>query len=270
MKLGIIAQPVRESFIAAQQKGLDFLEFCINPNNDADEFLGHLRQIREWMIESKVSVQSIGRWKSNRIDADGQPIEHELELSYRLIDAAAALACPNFVCGCNFVEGLSYYQNCTSAIEYLNKLITYAKGSGIRISTYNCRKVNFIHNPMAWTMIHGHIDGLGIKYDPSHSRYAGADYLCETAEWGDRIYHVHLKGSLIVNGQRFDDPPAGLDQTDWKSFLSILHAKQFSGGLSIEPHSATWTGELGERGVDYTIAYMKKLIFRLDDRKEEE
>jgi len=262
MKLGIIASPKEESFKMARSKGLDFLEFCINPVNNAEEFFNDLPRIKQWMEEYGVEVGSVGRWKSNRIDEKGNIIPEELELSYRLIDAANYLNCTNFVCGCNYVDTLSYYENCTAAIEYFSKLIEYSRDKNVRISTYNCRKVNFVHNPMAWTIIHGHLKELGIKYDPSHSRYAGADYLKEIAEWGDRIYHFHVKGSLIIGGQRFDDPPAGLDQTDWGAVISILLAKNYTGGLSIEPHSSVWTGELGDKGVDFTINYMKKLLFR--------
>ena len=42
--------------------------------------------------------------------------------------------------------------------------------------------------------------------------------------------------------------------------MSILYAKGYNGGLSIEPHSENWRGELGKKGVDFTINYMKKLI----------
>lgn len=262
MKLGIIAPPVEESFAAAQKKGLDFLEFCINPNHDAEAFLGSVSQIKGWIQKYRVTVQSVGRWKSERICRDGSLNEAELELSYRLIDAAGQLGCPNFVCGCNYVDELSYYQNCTSAIGYLSRMLDHARGKGIQVLTYNCPKGTFIHNPMAWTLIHGHLKELGIKYDPAHSRFSGADYLKEAADWGDRIGHVHLKGSLMVNGQRFDDPPAGMDQTDWKSILCILRARNYTGGLSIEPHSKVWTGELGDQGVEYTIRYMKELLFR--------
>jgi sugar phosphate isomerase/epimerase len=65
---------------------------------------------------------------------------------------------------------------------------------------------------------------------------------------------------LIIDGKRFDDPPAGLDQTDWGAFFSILYAKNYQGGLSIEPHSQVWKGELGEKGVNFTVNYMKKLL----------
>jgi len=130
----------------------------------------------------------------------------------------------------------------------------------VKISTYNCDWNNFVDNDMAWTMIHGYLPELGIKFDPSHSRYAGRDYLKEMRDWGDRFYHVHIKGSVIIDGERFDDPPAGLDQTDWKSFMAVLYAKGYDGGLSIEPHSHNWEGELGEKGIDYTVEFLKNLV----------
>ncbi len=63
-----------------------------------------------------------------------------------------------------------------------------------------------------------------------------------------------------MNGKRFDDPPAGMDMTNWGAFLSILYAKGYQEGLSIEPHSDNWKGELGYKGVDYTIDFIQKLI----------
>ncbi len=261
MKLGIIASPKVESFAEAASIGLEFLEFCINVNSDVDEFLRDVEKLKIASQQTGVAVGSIGRWGSDRIGKNGI-IEEELKRSYQLIDAAANLGCGNFVCGCNYVEELSYYENCTLAIEYFSKLLEYGKAKNVNISVYNCHWNNFVHNSMAWTIIHGHLPDLGIKFDPSHSRYAGSDYLKEMRDWGHRFYHVHIKGSVIVDGERFDDPPAGLDQTDWGTFMSILYAKQYKGGLSIEPHSDTWTGELGDKGVNFTIEYMKSLLFR--------
>ncbi|MBB3110929.1 sugar phosphate isomerase/epimerase [Paenibacillus phyllosphaerae] len=262
MKLGIIAQPVEESFNRAQRMGLEFLEFCINEGNDGEDFYRSRAQIKEWMQVYGQQIASVGRWKSVRIDQEGRVIPSELEICRKLIDTASDLGCENVVVGCNYVEERSYYENCTSAIAFFTMLMEYAQGKGVHISTYNCRKVNFVHNPAAWTIIHGHLKELGIKFDPSHSRYFGGDYLQETLDWGDRYRHVHLKGSMIVGGQRVDDPPAGLDQTDWKTFLSLLRVKGYTGGLSIEPHSPVWTGELGEQGIQYTIRYMNELLFR--------
>ncbi|MCL7748469.1 sugar phosphate isomerase/epimerase family protein [Halalkalibacter alkaliphilus] len=260
MNLGIIAKPTEESFQSAKDKGLQFLEFCINDGHDVEGFYNDRFQLKKWVEQYDIQVGSIGRWKSLRIDQKGQVIESELEKCFKLIDAASELNCSNFVCGVNYVPDLSYYENCTAAIRFLSRLVEFAKSKNVTVSTYNCRKGNFVNTPEAWKVVHGHVTELGIKYDPSHCRYDGGDYLKETMDWGDRFQHVHLKGSLMVDGKRVDDPPAGLDQTDWKTFLSLLRVKGYDGGLSIEPHSLIWTGELGEKGVNYTISYMKNLL----------
>ena len=139
-------------------------------------------------------------------------------------------------------------------------MIARGKEKGVKIAVYNCRWNNFVNNPMAYTVIHGYLKDLYIKYDTSHCIYDGGDYLQETKDWGDRFIHVHLKGSLVIGGKRFDDPPAGMDQTNWGAILSALYAKGYNGRLSIEPHSETWKGELGDKGVDFTIKYFRGLI----------
>jgi sugar phosphate isomerase/epimerase len=261
MKIGIIDYEMNEAaFQKAKKRGIDFLEFCINVNSDLQGFIENVEQIKDWSKTYEVGIGSIGRWGPNRIDTSGMVIEEELQNSFRLIDAASELQCENFVCGCNYVENLSYFENCQAAISFFSRLIEYGHKKNVKISTYNCDWNNFVKSEMAWTIIHGHLKDLGIKYDPSHSRYAGRDYLKEMRDWGERFYHVHIKGSLIVDRERLDDPPAGLDQTNWGSFMSILYAKQYKGGLSIEPHSNIWKGDLGEKGIDFTHAMLKKYI----------
>ncbi|MCQ6561025.1 sugar phosphate isomerase/epimerase family protein [Paenibacillus mendelii] len=260
MKLGIIASPEAASFHQAHAKGLEFLEFCINIGSDIDAFLSSVPALKQASEQTGVQVASIGRWGTDRISKEGI-VEEELQASFRLIDTAAELECPNFVCGVNYIEELSYYDNATLAIEYFRKLIEYGTPKGVQIAAYNCHWNNFVDNELAWTIIHGHLPELGIKFDPSHSRYAGRDYLKESRDWGSRFRHVHIKGSVIIDGQRFDDPPAGLDQTDWGTFMAILYGTGYSGGLSIEPHSHVWNGELGDKGVQFTIDYMRKFMF---------
>lgn len=261
MNLGIITSPREESFIQAKENGLDFLEFTINAGDDGKDFGAIIDDIKKWMNDYDISIGSIGRWKSDRIDREGNIIEEELEICYRLIDVASELKCTNFVSGCNYIEVLSYYENCSAAINFFSKLIAYGKTRGVKISAATCHKNNFVNNHMAWTMIHGYLEELGIKYDPSHSIYAGQDYLKEARDWGHRFYHVHLKGSFIIDGERFDDPPAGLDETNWSLFMSILYAKNYDGGLSIEPHSPHFVKERGEKGIKYTIEYFRKMMF---------
>ncbi|WP_113675568.1 sugar phosphate isomerase/epimerase family protein [Vallitalea guaymasensis] len=261
MNLGIIADPTEESFIMAKNKGLDFIELCININVDVDEFISNVDQIIQWINAYNVKIGSIGRWGSNRIDEKGNICQDELEKEYKLIEACKKLGCGVYVCGCNEQESLSYLENCQAAINFFEKLLAYGKELGIKIATYNCRWNNFVYSEKAWNIIHGQLDELGIKYDPSHSYYDDNDnYLSEIAKWGNRFYHFHVKGALKVDGKRYDDPPAGMDQLDWNSIMAILYKVGYDGNLSIEPHSATWKGELGDKGVDYTIKYMSNLV----------
>lgn len=261
MKLGRIAWITEEDFRSAKERGMAFIELDVNDR--AQEFLDHAAEIKERSQRYETPVGAVGRWGSDRITADGIN-EEELTLEKRLIDETANLGCGIYITGCNYVEALSFYENCTLAIRYFEQLIAYGKEKGVRIATYNCRWNNFVCTPEVYRIIHGYLKDLWIKYDPSHSIYDGGDYLQEARDWGDRFLHVHLKGSLVIGGERFDDPPAGMDQTNWPAFLAILYAKGYeekgSGQLSIEPHSPNWKGELGEKGIDYTIRYFRNLI----------
>lgn len=260
MRLGRIAAPREESFVQAKAMGLEFLEFCEDVNRDHEAFLKDIPTLQKASKETGVSVGSVGRWGADKFDAQGQVIEEELNICKRLIDAAQELESPVFITGTNEVPGISYYQNVTNAIHFFEELIAYAQPRGVQIATYNCRWANFVHSDPAWTLIHGHLNNLMIKYDTSHCIYAGGDYLEETKKWGSRFAHVHIKGAMRVGGERFDDPPAGMDETNWGAFLAALYAVGYNGNLSIEPHSQTWRGNLGEKGLAFTIQYLRQFI----------
>jgi len=58
-----------------------------------------------------------------------------------------------------------------------------------------------------------------------------------------------------------DAPPAGMDSVNWGAVFATLYNIGYNYLVSIEPHSDVWLGELGERGILYTIDYMRKLVF---------
>ena len=261
MKLGIIGGNDKESIDRAKKLGLDFIECDVNVGEDVDGFLERSKEIVNYSKRKGIAFGAVGRWGSIRIDKDGI-IEEELQNDLKLIEAASILGAPVYITGCNYVEEISYFQNCIYAMEFFQKLMDAGKDKGVKIAVYNCRWKNFVCDDMAWTIIHGHLKDLGIKYDPSHCVYAGGNYIDEMNKWGDRFYHVHVKGSLSTSeGERIDDPPAGLDQTNWGAYMGILYKKGYDGNIAIEPHSATWQGELGEKGVKFTVDYIKKFIF---------
>ena len=257
MTLGMISWIREEDFQRVKAKGLSYIELDVNDR--VKEFLDALEQTKEYSKKYDLPVAAIGRWGSARIDENGIR-EEELAIEYSLIDAAAELGTGIYITGCNYVDSLSYYENCSFAIAYFEKLIAYGKEKNIKIATYNCRWNNFVCNAEAYKIIHGYLKDLYIKYDTSHCINAGGDYLQETRDWGKRFIHVHLKGAVKIEGKVYDNPPAGMDQTDWTSFMGILYGLGYDGGLSIEPESAYWHGELSDRGVDYTIRYFRNMM----------
>lgn len=261
MKLGMISPTHDEAGIKKiKDLGLSYAEFDIN----ADD-ISYLKveEIKKALIEYKVSLSAVGRWGRNRIESNGSFNKKEQKDEFDLIDLCDTLDCPVYITGINYVETLSYFENVTAAIGYIQALIAYAAGR-VKIATYNCHWNNYIDKPQEWEIVHQHIKELGIKFDPSHTINGGREYMPEAVKYGNRFMHVHLKGTINIDGKRIDDPPAGLDTINWGALLSVLRYHKYEGMLSIEPHSETWQGILGEKGVRFTIDYFKKLLFSND------
>jgi sugar phosphate isomerase/epimerase len=259
MKLGIITGHDRAGLKWVKDLGLEYGEFDVN-GDDVKYVTDNIKDIKAAMTEYGVGISAVGRWGRDRLNKDLTVNEKERNDEYDLIDFCEKVGCPVYICGVNYVEGFSYYSNISAAINYIQSLVDYAAGRE-KICTYNCSWNSYIDKPHEWDIIHGHIKELGIKFDPSHTVNGGRDYMQEAVNYGNRFCHVHLKGTINVDGKRVDDPPAGLDSINWGALLSVLRYHKYAGMLSIEPHSETWQGEIGEKGVRFTIEYFKKLLF---------
>ena len=181
------------------------------------------------------------------------------EKYFALLDTAIGLGAKTFVCGVNKDESISLYKNYVNAIDFLGSLIERADGK-IKIAVQNCHWNNFILSPKEWEVVLGELPELWLKYDPSHAYKRGDDYLAELSDWGERIAHFHIKGVVRAGSRAVDDPPAGMDDINWGAVFAILYARGYNGDLSIEPHSKTWSGELGDAGVVYTRNFIEKFI----------
>lgn len=252
-------------FKSVAAKGLKGIEFCINDKYDSGEVLAKKEKIKAYSEKYGVKVVSIGRWGMDRLDENGEIIYEALVHDKNLIDLASFVGCPVFNVGANYSEKLTYYENCRAAIKYFSTLIDYARGKNVKLAVYNCDWSNFVYEEKAWSVILGALPELGIKYDISHCLHRNGSYLREMRDWGNRIYHFHVKGTLIIDGESFDDPPAGLDQTNWGAAMDLLYCSNYDGALSIEPHSGYWKGKKGQWGIDFTIKYISRFIMSEED-----
>ncbi len=265
MKLGIICSYENEStFESVKNLGLDGMEFTVNHNIDSEKFLSDVPTIKARLEKYGLLCLSTGRWGMKRIDENGNIIPEALQHDKNVILGASQLNCPVFNCGCNYAVNRSLKENYEIAINYFSLLSDFAKDKNVKIAIYNCDWENFIVSPVQWEVILGSLPDIGIKYDTSHCIYRGGNYLSEMANFGDRFYHFHAKGSLVIDGKRYDDPPVGMDTTSWGAVFDILYTKNYSGAVCYEPHSQYWTGKKGRWGIDFSIDYLKKFIMPED------
>lgn len=270
MRLGIIRHWNEEGFVYASKKGLDCLEFCINDDEAAADFLLRAGDIRKWAEQYGIPVASAGRWSGMRVNPEGMINEAAKQSDKELIEAAAKIGCPVFNCGVNYAQSKSYDENIEIAAAYLGELVECGKENGVKVAAYNCSWDNFVTNPEAWSKILPRVEGLGIKYDPSHAAEANRDYLAELRDFGKYVRHVHIKGVVKIDGHVYDNAPAGLDMIPWGAVMDLLYANRYAGALSIEPHSSYWSGRRGEWGIDFTIKYMRQFLMpnELDEAQD--
>ncbi len=299
MKLGIIVPPKAESFDRAKALGLDFVEFDCNPPDFFGVPVAELTAVQEELKTASqrtgVEVGAVGRWASHILDEKGEVKPAEWEDVKAVIDFGAYLGAKHYLCSVNYVQELSYYQNITAAIHVLNDIVAYAKERGMETAIVNCcMGDNYIRTPEQWKLVLSEVPGLGIKYDPSHSFVHGGQngaYLEEGLEWGAHFQYCHVKGVIQRGDSRepqqwammdflkthpelkdellakafagnnwYDNPPAGIDVINWRAFFAILYKYGYDGYLAIEPHSPTWQGEKGEKGIRYTVKYIRDLM----------
>ena len=261
MKLGIIRGYNEDAFRYVKDHGLDFIEVCSNFDPESEDFIANIDKTKALIEKYELPILSVGRWNAEVVK-DGEISADTVVLLKKQIDAVSAIGCPVFNLGVNRDEGISLYKNYVLAVEYLREMIEYAGDKNVKVALYNCAWGNFLCEPKAWEIVLPELPELMIKYDCSHSYGRRADYLKELNDWLPRVAHMHVKGSIIVDDKYVDDPPAGLDALRWTEIFALIYKHGYDRTLSIEPHSATWQGDLGERGICYTIDFIRKMMLR--------
>ncbi len=120
-----------------------------------------------------------------------------------------------------------------------------------------------------------HREAFGFNYDPSHFGYQGVDYVAFIEEFGDRIYHAHMKdvwwsdrpkrsgvfGGHLDFGHRdryWDFRSIGRGNIDFEEIIRALNRVGYDGPLSIEWEDG---GMDREHGAEEACAYVKSVDF---------
>lgn len=260
LNLGMINTWDEKGFKDVASRGLGYVEFCVNPfdENETDDFLSHIGEIKALSAKYGVKIGSMGRWGEKIQNDDGTLNEERFKYHTMLIKAASELSCPVYNCNIDYNKNRSYRDNCEFSIMALRRLVEYGKKLNVKIAVYNCG--GGMSTPKEWEIVIPAVPGLGIKYDISHAMERNADYMAEIEDWAEHFYHFHLKGCGYINGVHYDDPPIGLDDINWGAVFTMLYTKGYRGMVSLEPHSGYWQGGMGSWGVDYSVKFAKQFI----------
>lgn len=259
MRLGRIQNDFSAAgFDLVKAQGLEFVEFCCNYEEHVHRLIDAKESIKKEIARTGIDVSSVGRWNNN-IQENGVIVPERLSLYLELMETAIELGAKVFVVGCNRDKSISLYRNYENAVSFFRTLIERADGR-IKVAVEHCDWNNFITSPKQWEIVLDELPELYLKYDASAHCYRGEDYLAPLSDWAHRVAHVHIKGVVRAGKNAVDDPPAGMDDINWPAIFAILYSRGYNGDLSIEPHSKTWSGELGNAGVLFTRDYIRKFM----------
>jgi sugar phosphate isomerase/epimerase len=258
VRIGFITNGTEQDLQFAKENGFPCVE--INIHNNLAEWEARKETYKEWLERYGIEVNAMGLWGRNFISPDESERERCFDELRRHIELASFFGAKVIMVGGGYNEGQPIKEQALRACELFPPYIELAESKGLKFAFYNCHWTNHITGPEAWDIVLDKLPTVGIKFDPSHPFYDGLDYLQHARDYGHRFYHIHAKGCVKIAGKPFDDPPAGMDQIDWRSLFAILYKHNYQGDINLEPHSPTWLGERYYKGLLFSKRFLEQFI----------
>lgn len=258
MRIGLITNGTEVDLEFARENRIPCLE--INIHQDLHAWETRKASYRTSLEKHGIEINAMGLWGRNYISHDEAERALCLDELKRVIDLCAFFGAKVMMTGGGDNPEQVTEFKASFACEILKPMVDYAESKGLQFAFYNCHWTNHITGPLAWDIVMEKLPTVGIKFDPSHPFYDDHDYLQHTRDYGHKFVHAHAKGGLKVGGKPCYDPPAGLDQIDWKSLFALLYMHNYTGDINLEPHSETWSGERYYRGILFSKRYLESLI----------
>ncbi|MGB9717986.1 MAG: sugar phosphate isomerase/epimerase family protein [Thermoproteota archaeon] len=237
---------LRKTLEWAEAKGFKSISIGTGPGSSffkVKEVVSNPRVVKDVLSSSKVIVSAIGFY-GNPID----PVEENRRVAKGffkdLIEAAYRIEVPVVTGWIGLYPG-SVEDNIREIGKTWPEIINLAEDRGIRIAIENCPG-NIAYRPDIWRRIFEAIPSrnLGLEFDPSHLICQMIDAVRAADEFGDRIYHTHVKDAQILwdrvaeNGIRSEGwcphRLPGFGELDWADFITILKKHKYDYALSIE------------------------------------
>lgn len=237
---------LRRTLEWAEAKGFKSISIATGPGSsffNVNEVVSNPRVVKDVLNSSKTIVSAIGFY-GNPIDPVEEKRKTAREFFKQLIEAAYRIEVP-VVTGWIGLHPGSVEENIREIGRTWPEIINLSEDRGIRIAIENCPG-NIAYRPDIWRRIFEEMPSrnLGLEFDPSHLICQMIDAVRAADEFGDRIYHTHMKDAQILwekvaeNGIRSEGwcphRLPGFGELDWADFITVLKKHKYDYALSIE------------------------------------
>jgi sugar phosphate isomerase/epimerase len=118
--------------------------------------------------------------------------------------------------------------------------VEQAGEADLLIALYPVHGNSFFQGIADYERVWESVPDVGIKLDPANILHHGDDYLPILRDHGERVFHVHIKEHLYVDGELASQPAAGMGDIEWGKVMAFLYEAGYEGYLTIEPHGPVW------------------------------
>jgi sugar phosphate isomerase/epimerase len=244
MKLGFIAQNdlpgLAEDARFAAEHGFAGLEF--NYWSDFKALTADtVQQMRAILDRHHVRTSALGLWGWNHISPEPEERAESLRHLGQAIDFAHKLGATILITGGGQLPAASLEENAAALAQVFPPFVQRARDAGLKIALYPVHGNSFLTGIEAYEHVWRHMPEVGIKLDPANLLHHGDDYLPILRDYGHRVFHLHVKEHLYLNGELASQPAAGMGDVHWGKVMAFLHEHNYDGYLSFEPHGPLWS-----------------------------
>ena len=202
-----------------------------------------VREMRAILDRHGVACSALGLWGWNHISPD--PAEREASLAQlsRAIEFATALGASVLITGGGKIPDAAPEANADEFANVFPPYIERVQAAGMQMAMYAVHGNSFFTSVADYERVWDKGIDVGVKLDCANWQHHGDAYLPLLRDHGDKVYYVHIKEHVYLDGELVSQPAAGMGDIEWGKIMAFLYEHAYTGYLTIEPHGAKWGRE---------------------------
>lgn len=237
MQLGFVAHNDVHDFEAdcrfAARHDFSILDITI-PQTSPHITIQTAQRMRQILDAYGLHCASYGLWGINHIATDGTIRHDACEVRKQAIEVASVLGAPLLVLGGGEASHV-LDENVLTFAHVMRHTIDELSARHMQLALYGFYD-GFLTTPDAFERLWTVVGDVGISLDAASMYHAGFDYIDFVRRHGKRIRHIQVRDTLMHNGVRISEPPAGMGDISWPKLIALLYEAEYHGALAISAH----------------------------------